>query len=119
MVINIISDKPITEISEVSLRENCHTLVNLLKNCALILTDSGGVQEESTFRKVPCITLRKNTERPITIEQGTNTLSDLNSESIVNLIADIRDGNYKKGEIPLLWDGFSTKRIIEFLNKKL
>ena len=92
---------------------------NLLKNCALILTDSGGIQEESTFRKVPCITLRKNTERPITIEQGTNTLSDLNSESIVNLIADIRDGNYKKGEIPQLWDGFSTKRIIEFLNKKL
>ena len=92
---------------------------NLLKNCALILTDSGGIQEESTFRKVPCITLRKNTERPITIEQGTNTLSDLNSENIINLIEDIRHGNYKKGEIPQLWDGFSTKRIVEFLNEKL
>ena len=87
---------------------------NLLKNCSFALTDSGGIQEEATFQQIPCITLRENTERPITIEDGTNTLSDLNSNIIFDLIKKINNGSYKKGKTPENWDGLSTKRIIEF-----
>jgi len=91
---------------------------NLLKNCAFTLTDSGGIQEETTFQQIPCITLRKNTERPITIDSGTNTLVNIDSDLIFSLIKKIKDGRYKKGKIPKNWDGLATKRIIEFLNEK-
>ena len=92
---------------------------NLLKNCAFALTDSGGIQEETTFQQIPCITLRKNTERPITIDSGTNTLVNIDSDLIFSLIKKIKDGTYKKGKIPRNWDGLATKRIIEFLNEKI
>jgi UDP-N-acetylglucosamine 2-epimerase (non-hydrolysing) len=91
----------------------------LIKACKLVLTDSGGIQEESTFRLKPCITLRNNTERPSTIELGTNTLVDFNFENIRNIIEDIESGNYKSGAVPPKWDGMATERIAGVLNEIL
>ena len=91
----------------------------LIANTKFILTDSGGIQEESTFRKVPCLTLRPNTERPITITMGTNKLIQFDLDEIKNEIKSIENGTYKKGEIPPLWDGKATERIMEFINKEI
>jgi UDP-N-acetylglucosamine 2-epimerase (non-hydrolysing) len=88
----------------------------LITKAAFILTDSGGIQEESTFRKVPCLTLRNNTERPITITMGTNTLVPFNLEAINKLIAEIESKTYKQGAIPPMWDGKSTERILSFID---
>ena len=90
----------------------------LIANCSFILTDSGGIQEESTFRQVPCLTLRPNTERPITITMGTNKLIAFDLNEIKAEILSIEKGTYKKGEIPPLWDGKATERILEFIDKK-
>lgn len=87
----------------------------LIKNCAFILTDSGGIQEESTFRQKPCLTLRPNTERPVTVDEGTNTLLDFDLTKIKYFIKEIEQGTYKKGNIPALWDGRSTERILEII----
>ena len=92
---------------------------SLVKHAELILTDSGGIQEESTYRQVPCLTLRENTERPITVDLGTNTLVPFDEEVILSLIDEIHQGNYKKGEIPPLWDGKATERILEIISKIL
>jgi UDP-N-acetylglucosamine 2-epimerase (non-hydrolysing) len=89
----------------------------LIKYSKFILTDSGGIQEESTFVKVPCLTLRPNTERPVTVTEGTNTLVTFDLEVILGLIAQIENGTYKKGVIPHNWDGQSTKRIFEIISK--
>jgi len=88
----------------------------LIKECAFIITDSGGIQEESTFRQKPCLTLRPNTERPVTIEIGSNTLLSFDIEKIKKHIQQIEDGSYKKGLIPELWDGKATQRILEVLS---
>lgn len=90
----------------------------LIKDCAFILTDSGGIQEESTFRKKPCLTLRPNTERPVTVDEGTNTLLDFDLENVKHYIKMIEDGSYKKGNIPKLWDGKATERILAILSKQ-
>lgn len=87
----------------------------LIKNCKFIITDSGGIQEESTYRQVPCITLRPNTERPITIEKGSNTLMEFDLVKLKEVIGSIERGTFKKGEVPELWDGKATNRIIEAL----
>jgi UDP-N-acetylglucosamine 2-epimerase (non-hydrolysing) len=92
---------------------------SLVKHADLILTDSGGIQEESTYRQVPCLTLRENTERPITVDLGTNTLVPFNEALILGLIEDIHKGNYKKGEIPPLWDGKATERILDVISRIL
>jgi len=86
---------------------------NLIANCKFIITDSGGIQEESTFRKIPCLTLRPNTERPVTITTGTNKLIEFDLVAIKREISSIEDNSYKKGEIPPLWDGKATDRIIQ------
>ena len=91
----------------------------LIATCKFIITDSGGIQEESTYRLKPCITLRPNTERPSTVTNGTNTLLPFDNQLIKKTIQSIINGNYKKGNIPPLWDGKSTERIIEVLNKIL
>jgi len=88
---------------------------NLIHNCKMVLTDSGGIQEETTFKQKPCLTLRPNTERPSTIEIGSNTLLHFDHEKILNNIQNILDGNYKQGYIPDLWDGHATKRILKIL----
>jgi UDP-N-acetylglucosamine 2-epimerase (non-hydrolysing) len=89
----------------------------LVKTCKFVLTDSGGIQEETTFRKKPCLTLRKNTERPSTVELGSNELLEFKSEAILEKVEEILNGKYKKSEIPPLWDGKATERIVEVLRK--
>ncbi|MFT5725592.1 MAG: UDP-N-acetylglucosamine 2-epimerase (non-hydrolyzing) [Bacteroidia bacterium] len=91
----------------------------LTATCKFVLTDSGGIQEETTFRQVPCLTLRPNTERPSTIDIGTNTLVPFDPEIVEGYIDQITEGTYKKGVVPDLWDGNSTKRIVEILSQIL
>ena len=79
----------------------------LVKDAYCILTDSAGVQEESTFRKVPCFTLRPNTERPSTCEIGTNTLLPIDLEVVLSALKE----PFKTGGVPPLWDGKATDRI--------
>ena len=88
----------------------------LIAGCKMVLTDSGGIQEETTFRGIPCLTLRENTERPSTIEEGTNTLVPFEFEILQHYINLIIEDRYKKGSIPELWDGKATKRILEILS---
>jgi len=90
--------------------------LKLEMNAKFILTDSGGIQEESTYFGIPCLTLRENTERPITITEGTNQIVDLNVESIVNSATDIIEGKNKKGKIPKYWDGKTAARIVKILD---
>ena len=89
----------------------------LIKEARFILTDSGGIQEEATFRKTPCLTFRENTERPITCEIGSNTLVGTDFEKVKKAIDDIFKGKHKESKIPELWDGKSTARIIDILLK--
>jgi UDP-N-acetylglucosamine 2-epimerase (non-hydrolysing) len=89
----------------------------LIKYSKFILTDSGGIQEESTFIGVACLTLRPNTERPVTVTEGTNTLVPFDLTIIKEHIAQIEAGTYKKGSVPKYWDGKSTERILEFIAK--
>jgi UDP-N-acetylglucosamine 2-epimerase (non-hydrolysing) len=91
----------------------------LIATCGFILTDSGGIQEESTFRQVPCLTLRPNTERPSTVTIGSNELVPLEMNAVRNAIARIENGTFKKGEVPPLWDGHATERIVEVLERVL
>jgi len=88
----------------------------LIKYCRFIITDSGGIQEESTFLQVPCLTLRNNTERPVTCSIGTNTLVPFDINEIEENIAQIENGTYKKGSIPALWDGHATERIFKVIS---
>lgn len=91
----------------------------LVKYAKLILTDSGGIQEESTYRQVPCLTLRPNTERPSTITIGTNELVTFDLELLRSKISDILEGRFKKGQIPPMWDGKATERIVQVLGEIL
>ncbi|MBU0992201.1 MAG: UDP-N-acetylglucosamine 2-epimerase (non-hydrolyzing) [Proteobacteria bacterium] len=85
--------------------------MNLVFNSKFLLTDSGGVQEETTYLGIPCLTLRPNTERPVTITQGTNSLCTTDD---VEMMADeIVSGKYKKGTVPELWDGQTAARIVK------
>jgi UDP-N-acetylglucosamine 2-epimerase (non-hydrolysing) len=91
--------------------------MKLQMNAKFILTDSGGIQEESTFFGVPCLTLRENTERPITITEGTNQLVPLDSKSIVKYSMKILQGEVKKGTIPKYWDGKTAERVVRVLDE--
>lgn len=91
----------------------------LVSGSKFVLTDSGGIQEETTVYGIPCITIRENTERPITITQGTNELAGSNTGKIVDYAFQILDGKWKKGSIPQLWDGKTAERIVAFLEKVL
>lgn len=84
-----------------------------------VITDSGGIQEETTFMQVPCLTLRANTERPVTVTLGSNQLIPFDVNIINNKIIDIGNGNSKKGAIPPLWDGKATERILQVLKQQL
>jgi UDP-N-acetylglucosamine 2-epimerase (non-hydrolysing) len=86
--------------------------LNLWKDAALVLTDSGGLQEETTALGVPCLTLRNNTERPITVEKGTNTVVGTTPETITMAAIAILQGNIKLGQRPALWDGKAAQRIV-------
>ena len=86
-------------------------MLGLMRDATLVLTDSGGLQEETTALGVPCLTLRENTERPITAEQGTNTLVGRDADAIRNGVAEILRGEGKRGRVPELWDGRAADRI--------
>jgi UDP-N-acetylglucosamine 2-epimerase (non-hydrolysing) len=92
--------------------------IKLEKYCTFVLTDSGGLQEESTYMGVPCLTVRKNTERPITVELGTNEVVGLDTRKIIDSAQQILSGKWKKGEIPPLWDGRAAERIVNILARK-
>jgi len=90
--------------------------LKLMDNSMMLITDSGGIQEETTYLKVPCITFRDTTERPVTIELGTNFLmKDLNPDDVKVQMDNILNGNIKDGVIPPLWDGKASERIAEAL----
>ena len=86
-------------------------MLGLMAGATLVLTDSGGLQEETTALGVPCLTLRENTERPITIDQGSNTLVGSSRDLILQNLADILSGRGKRGRIPEYWDGQAARRI--------
>ncbi|MFK7833700.1 MAG: non-hydrolyzing UDP-N-acetylglucosamine 2-epimerase [Winogradskyella sp.] len=91
---------------------------NLIHNAKIVITDSGGIQEETTFKQKPCLTLRPNTERPITLEVGSNTLLDFDISIILEYVGKIQSGNYKKGRVPKFWDGKSTERLLKILSEE-
>ena len=94
--------------------------IYLLKEAKGVITDSGGVQEETTVLGVPCVTLRNNTERPETVSVGTNELIGENIENLKRALHQIKMGEWKKGAIPALWDGKTAGRIVQILaNLKL
>jgi UDP-N-acetylglucosamine 2-epimerase (non-hydrolysing) len=93
--------------------------VKLMEKSRFVLTDSGGIQEETTFLKIPCLTLRENTERPITIEVGSNMLVGMNPEVIIQQSRQIMTGQWKKSQVPELWDGHTAERIVQILTEKL
>jgi UDP-N-acetylglucosamine 2-epimerase (non-hydrolysing) len=87
----------------------------LVRDARWVLTDSGGIQEETTFRGVPCLTLRPNTERPVTVDLGTNTLVSMDQKTVVDAVRSIENGTYKAGRVPPLWDGHSTERCLQII----
>ena len=93
--------------------------LRLMVDSKIVLTDSGGIQEETTFLKIPCLTLRENTERPVTVSEGTNVVCGLDEKLIKNNIKKIDTGKLKKGKVPKLWDGKAASRIVKVLLKSI
>lgn len=93
--------------------------LRLLSDARLVLTDSGGIQEETTVLGVPCLTLRENTERPVTVQQGTNQIVGTDPATIRTEVRKILDGKGRKGRIPDLWDGGAAGRIVDVLERDL
>jgi len=92
-------------------------MLALQASARLVLVDSGGIQEETTALGVPCVTLRHNTERPVTIDEGTNTLVGNVPERIVQVATQILDDGGKAGRIPEGWDGHASERIVDVLRQ--
>jgi UDP-N-acetylglucosamine 2-epimerase (non-hydrolysing) len=93
--------------------------LSLWMDAAFVLTDSGGLQEETTALGVPCLTLRDNTERPVTVDEGTNILVGTNPERILAEAHKILQGQGKVGRRPRFWDGRAAERIVQILEKEL
>ncbi|CAM1335164.1 non-hydrolyzing UDP-N-acetylglucosamine 2-epimerase [Tenacibaculum aestuariivivum] len=93
--------------------QNYFAFQKLIKYSFCVVTDSGGIQEETTFQKIPCITLRENTERPVTITKGTNILMSFDNEKIINHLKAIENKSFREGEVPIFWDGNATERILK------
>lgn len=91
-------------------------MLRLNQSAKMVITDSGGLQEESTYLGVPCITLRENTERPSTVEIGTNVIVGSNMKLFYESFEKIMSNEYKGGEIPPLWDGKASERMIEIID---
>ena len=97
-----------------------HDFLALEMNAGLVLTDSGGLQEETTYFGVPCLTIRENTERPVTVTEGTNVLVGTDPDKILKEAETIFAGNFKKGTVPKYWDEHVSARIVDvFLNGKV
>ncbi|MFP4105247.1 MAG: non-hydrolyzing UDP-N-acetylglucosamine 2-epimerase [Phycisphaerae bacterium] len=93
--------------------------LKLMSEAKLVLTDSGGIQEETTILQVPCLTLRENTERPVTAEIGSNRIVGTDTQKILDAYRAATDGSAAKGQIPPLWDGHAAERIAEILLREL
>lgn len=89
----------------------------LTKSANLLITDSGGIQEETTYLGVQCITVRNNTERPVTVTTGTNQLIGTELDAVEKAALDVLDGNIKTGAIPEKWDGLTAERIVDIIDK--
>jgi UDP-N-acetylglucosamine 2-epimerase (non-hydrolysing) len=93
--------------------------LNLWKDAAVVLTDSGGLQEETTALGIPCLTVRDNTERPVTVEEGTNVLVGTTPNRICDAAFSVLAGHRKQGHCPHLWDGKAAERIVNVLSHEL
>lgn len=93
-------------------------MLGLNKNAKMVMTDSGGIQEETTALGVACITLRENTERPVTVTEGTNTIVGTDVDKIRQIAGEILAGKGKSGRIPSLWDGKAAERICDIICEK-
>ena len=92
--------------------------VNLMANALMVLTDSGGIQEETTYLKIPCVTLRNETERPITVRQGTNRIAGVDHKSIMEAVLSVDPESYiDQKELPPMWDGKASFRIVNTLSR--
>jgi UDP-N-acetylglucosamine 2-epimerase (non-hydrolysing) len=91
--------------------------LSLMSHARVVLTDSGGIQEETTIFGIPCLTLRENTERPVTVTHGSNTLVGTNSEMILEAVTRILAGEVKLATVPDLWDGKAAQRIVQVLER--
>lgn len=91
--------------------------LRLMTHSSFVLTDSGGIQEETTVLGIPCLTLRENTERPVTVTQGTNTVVGTDPDAIVKEAVRILSGKGKRGRVPKLWDGRAAARIVRILKR--
>lgn len=91
--------------------------LNLMSNSKFVITDSGGIQEETTLLEVPCVTMRNNTERPVTIEQGTNMLVSTDKDKITAACRSLMKKAGVRGKIPKFWDGKAAKRIVDIILK--
>jgi UDP-N-acetylglucosamine 2-epimerase (non-hydrolysing) len=113
------------KLKDIGLREHPHLrliapvgyldFLCLLSRARLVLTDSGGIQEETTALGVPCLTLRENTERPITVTEGTNQIVGQDPAKILEAARGILSGKTKTGRVPKFWDGHAARRIVEIL----
>jgi len=93
-------------------------MINLVKNSKTVLTDSGGLQHETTVLGIPCLTIRKTTDWQVTVSQGTNLVVGTSKEKIIKESLKILAGKVKKGRVPKLWDGHTARRIIKTLTKR-
>jgi len=91
--------------------------LRLMSRAKLLITDSGGIQEETTFLKIPCLTLRENTERPITTTIGSNQLVGMEPDAILAGYTMAMNGYTKNSQIPPLWDGLASQRILDILER--
>jgi UDP-N-acetylglucosamine 2-epimerase (non-hydrolysing) len=91
--------------------------MSLVTRCTIAITDSGGVQEETTYLGIPCATLRENTERPITVTEGTNRL--LQAQGLVAAAREALEGRWPVGRRPALWDGQTARRAAQSLRNLL
>lgn len=93
--------------------------LNLMRYSSFVMTDSGGIQEETTALQVPCVTIRTTTERPSTVEIGTNTLIDPNFDTMITTVLSIIHGTVKQGSIPPKWDGKASERVVDIVTSYL
>jgi UDP-N-acetylglucosamine 2-epimerase (non-hydrolysing) len=89
--------------------------LGLMAKSRFVLTDSGGIQEETTALRVPCLTLRSNTERPVTVMLGTNKIVGTDRDRILGAVEEILSGRFHKGKLPPLWDGHAAQRVIDVI----
>jgi UDP-N-acetylglucosamine 2-epimerase (non-hydrolysing) len=95
------------------------SFLHLWKDAVVVITDSGGLQEETTALGVPCVTVRENTERPVTVDEGTNELAGTDPARVIELATAAIEGRAKRGRRPALWDGHAAQRIVDILAREL